>query len=97
MKVEHCVQRPVKGEASPWIDRDNIEEIANWCHGTILVPLFADLTGPEIEFFSQPTDAHVYARLGDRIMQLPNGFLKVTPTEFEAKFVVIESADASPG
>jgi hypothetical protein len=98
VKVTQIVQVPVTGTASPWITYENIHEVAEWCHGTVVQGLFVEIHGPEIEFYSGHDDEYHYAMIGQRILQLPTGYVKVSPSEFEAKYrEVVYDPQATPG
>ena len=97
MNVHPCVKRPVMCEVSDEITRGNIHEIATWCRGIVMVGLFEDLTGPEIEFYSASMEAHDCALLGNRIVKFQTGehidkvnrFVRVTADEFQRDYAML--------
>jgi len=95
MKVQHCITKPVKCHTTDPITTENMEDIARFCNGRIHEPLFVDLYGPELEVLTK--DGFKYARVGDRIVQMPDGFHIVTPYEFEDRFSIIEWENGAPG
>lgn len=96
METFKCVKRPAMGEVSPPIDRDNIYDVAYWCFGSVVVPLFADLTGPEIEVMDCVTSLAEFARIGDRIVKYgDHAFHKVTADDFQRDYAIIPTSDKS--
>lgn len=96
MKVNHVVTRPIKCISSQPITRENMDEIAVWCAGYVCVGLFAEIEGPEIELRTFD-GSYRNARIGDRIVQMPDGYHVVTPAEFDRKFSLVEWEGDQPG
>ena len=85
--INEYMLRPVIHQVSDRITVENIEEIAAWCGGSIMMPLFVlegePGDGREIEFGrTEPT----YARQGDRVVKINDTFHPLTNAEFERTY-----------
>lgn len=85
MNIEKYVRKPFYVDAVQ-VDVDNMEEISEWCDGTLFTNTGTGSSHIQVPVIHPIPERQTYARVGDWVLSSPKGFKVYTDRAFQKGF-----------
>lgn len=85
MNIEKYVRKPFYVDAVQ-VDVDNMEEISDWCGGTLFTNTDTGSSHIQVPVIHPIPERQTYARVGDWVLSSPKGYKVYTDRAFQKGF-----------